>query len=176
MVVDMDLNNLPELDLFTVNDLISTDPLHRQVYEAGVRHGIAGCMNEVQELMNGLDEQFVKDGRWTVPGRFATHLLATGFARQLTAVGARNYLEVAFDAEAPAPFVVIIQRTDGKSPGEMRGEAEARAEAAEAALASLRDAAQRVIASRLIAHDAVTFEALAGTLDALAAEVGAPRG
>jgi len=146
MVADMDLNNLPELDLFTVNDLISTDPLHRQVYEAGVRHGIAGCMNEVSELMNGLDEQFVKDGRWTVPGRFATRLLAAGFARQLAAVGASNYLEVAFDAETPAPFVVIVQRTDGKSPGQMRSEAEARAEAAEAALASLRAVAMRVVA------------------------------
>lgn len=73
-------------------------------------------------------------------------------------------------------YQAMVRRDDPAWRGREVDKAEARAEAAEAALASLRDAAKRVVASRLIAHEAVTFEAFAVALDALAAEAGAPRG
>ena len=54
----------------------------------------------------------------------AAHLLADAFADQFIESGATNYLEVHLSSKETGPIVVTLQRINGKTPHQLRAEAE----------------------------------------------------
>ena len=54
----------------------------------------------------------------------AAGLLAAGFAEQFVEAGGVNYVEVSFTHPKTGPLVVTLQRTQGKTPHQLRVEAE----------------------------------------------------
>lgn len=59
----------------------------------------------------------------------ACGLLAASFAEQFKDAGAENYLELGFSHPSTGPLQVTIQRTHGKTPAQLKREAEQRLEA-----------------------------------------------
>ena len=54
----------------------------------------------------------------------AVRLFVDAFANQFVESGAANYLEMQFHSEATGPLVVTLQRANGKTPHQLRAEAE----------------------------------------------------
>jgi hypothetical protein len=78
---------------------------------------------------------------------FIAQDLAAMFIDMADGIGAKNYVELTFSepGASRARIVVTVQRTDGKTPNEMRVEAEKRAEEAEIMLAMLRKDAEEAV-------------------------------
>ncbi|MFJ7174558.1 hypothetical protein [Citrobacter freundii] len=58
-------------------------------------------------------------------GEMASAMFATMFAGEFARSGARNYLELGYNVPEMGEFTVIIQRKEGKTPGERIAELEA---------------------------------------------------
>jgi hypothetical protein len=71
---------------------------------------------------------------------FIAQDLAAMFIDMADGIGAKNYVELTFSepGASRARIVVTVQRTDGKTPNELKVEAEKRAEAAEREAERLR--------------------------------------
>ncbi|ATI15670.1 hypothetical protein [Bordetella phage vB_BbrM_PHB04] len=85
----------------------------------------------------------------------ACQAFAEAFAEQFRRAGSVNYLEMSFDhsdAEI-GPLVVTVQRSQGKTPGALRAEAETRAERAEAEAVDLRAAIRKQAAAATMGMD-----------------------
>lgn len=67
----------------------------------------------------------------------AAHLLADAFADQFLESEATNYLEVHLHSAATGPLVVTLQRVNGKTPHQLRAEAEKERDALRAKIESM---------------------------------------
>ena len=54
----------------------------------------------------------------------AIHLMVDALATQFAESGAANYIEMQFHSEATGPLLFTLQRVDGKTPHQLRAEAE----------------------------------------------------
>ena len=54
----------------------------------------------------------------------AVHLLVDSLATQFVESGAHNYIEMQFHSEATGPLLLTLQRVNGKTPHQLRAEAE----------------------------------------------------
>lgn len=73
----------------------------------------------------------------------AAAVLASAFAEQFTSSGGVNYVEVSFMHPATGPICVTLQRVQGKTPHQLRREAEAERDQLRAEVERLRADAER---------------------------------
>lgn len=57
----------------------------------------------------------------------ASQMLANAFAGQFVGSGATNFLELSFEHPEAGRFTVTMQKVSGKTPGQLKAEAEAKA-------------------------------------------------
>lgn len=89
----------------------------------------------------------------------AMHLLVDAFANQFEESGAANYIEMQFHSNVTGPLVVTLQRVNGKTPHQLRAEAEQERDALRAA----------------VQHEADCVEACKSKIEQLRAENAALR-
>lgn len=78
----------------------------------------------------------------------AAAVLASAFAEQFTSSGGINYVEVSFTHPKTGPLIVTLQRTQGKTPHQLRDEAEAERDTLRAELETER---MRLVACGVVA-------------------------
>jgi hypothetical protein len=116
---------------------------------AGVDIEVARLRVEVEQLRKALSEKVISQtmlrdlsiGSSGINATFeggAAHLLADAFAEQFVESDATNYLEMHLHSNVTGPLIVTLQRHHGKTPHQLRAEAEAERDALRAELDALK--------------------------------------
>ena len=113
----------------------------------------------------------------------AVHLLVDSLATQFVESGAHNYIEMQFHSEATGPLLLTLQRVNGKTPHQLRAEAEKERDILCDRLAlesqknsALHEAVKRACEERddlriALRHEADCVEAAAAKIEALGAKI-----
>ena len=113
----------------------------------------------------------------------AVHLLVDSLATQFVESGAHNYIEMQFHSEATGPLLLTLQRVNGKTPHQLRAEAEKERDILCDRLAlesqknsALHEAVNRACEERddlriALRHEADCVEAAAAKIEALGAKI-----
>lgn len=97
---------------------LPADP--QSAYDKGFQDGESRCFAEVEQAVKLLDSYVPTEapGEVLVPGRFATHVFSCAFNAMCVHQGAANLIEFKFTG-GPFPFILTIQRVEGRTPSEL---------------------------------------------------------